>query len=80
MATMLSEVYEAFRSVNIDEARAQAAAEALSAFESRFAELRSDLRMVNLKLDVVIGVLVLFGLPLTWLVFRMAAKMGALHL
>ena len=39
MTTMVSEVYEAFRKANVSDATARKAAEAMAAYEARFASL-----------------------------------------
>lgn len=56
------------------EEKARRAAEALSTFEP----IQSDLRVLNIKLNLVISALVLIGLPSLWLLLRIAAKIGAL--
>ena len=75
---MLSEVYDAFRSISVPEDKARAAAEALSAATEPFTQLRSDFRITQLKLNLVIGFLVVVCLPSLWLLIKVAAKVGAL--
>ena len=63
MATMVSEVYEAFRSVGVPEDKARAAAEALAedqlATKADIAKLEKELLIVKWMLGVVIAAVVL---------------------
>jgi hypothetical protein len=78
VATVLSEVYDALRSISVPEDQARAAAEALSAATEPFTQLRSGFRITQLKLNLVIGFLIVVCLPSLWLLVEVAAKVGAL--
>lgn len=47
MTTMISEVYEAFKEAKVSDATARKAAEAVAAYESRFAAL--EIQLVDVK-------------------------------
>jgi hypothetical protein len=53
MTTMISEVYEAFREANVSDATARKAAEAISAYEARFAGLELKLEQINGRISLV---------------------------
>lgn len=74
MTTMISEVYEAFKEANVSEATARKAAEAVAAYEFRFAILERELWL----LKWMVGGLYAMILPSLWLLLRVAAKVGAL--
>ena len=75
---MLSEVYDALRSISVPEDKARAAAEAMSAATEPFSQLRSDFRVTQFKFNLVIGFLVVVCLPSLWLLVKVADKVGAL--
>jgi hypothetical protein len=74
MTTMIVEVYDALRSSGADEAKARAAAEAISNALDPIRIIQSDLRL----LKWMIGGIYLLGVPSLWLLLRVAAKVGAL--
>lgn len=47
MPTMISEVYDAFLASGAPEDKARKAAEAIAAFESRFARIEGDLNLLK---------------------------------
>jgi len=47
MATMLSEVYDALKEAGASEEKARKAAEAIAAYENRFAKVESDLNLLK---------------------------------
>lgn len=59
MTTMTSEVYDAFKEANVSDASARKAAEAIAAYEARFAniDLKIDgrLTLVMWQLAILIG-------------------------
>ena len=66
MTTMISEVYEAFKEANVSDANARRAAEAIAAYELRFAS-------IDLKLEKLDGRLTLMAWQLAILVGGVAA-------
>jgi hypothetical protein len=85
MATMISEVYDAFKEAGVSDETARKAAETLASYESQFAgirgelsDIRGDLKLVKWMIGTVfVGVLALGG-PSLWLLLGVAAKVGAL--
>ena len=67
MATIITEVYDAFRSAGADEDKAKKAAEALSAYDKRFAEIDVRFERINGRLDVI-----------TWMLATLIAGVAAL--
>src|SRR6185295_19150170 len=55
MATMISEVYDAFRASGTPEDKARKAAEAMSAYDSRFNGIEHDLGMIRGDMNTVRG-------------------------
>lgn len=53
MATMISEVYEAFKEANVSDATARKAAEAVAAYESRFVGLELKIERVDGRLTLI---------------------------
>jgi len=47
MATMLSEVYDALKEAGASEEKARKAAEAIAAYENRFARVENDLNLLK---------------------------------
>jgi hypothetical protein len=47
-------------------------------YRGEFAAIRSDMRVLNLKVNLIIAALVVIGSPSLWLLVRIAAKTGAL--
>ena len=89
MATMVVEVYDALRSIGIADDKAAKAAEAMATLEPQFAAMRqeykaefaavrSDIRVMGLRLNLVIATLLTLGVPSLWLLARIASKTGAL--
>lgn len=89
MSTMVVEVYDALRSIGIAEDKATKAAEAMATLEPQFATIRSDIeklrhetksdiRVLNLKVNLIIAALAVLGSPALWLLVRIALKTGAL--
>jgi hypothetical protein len=89
MTTMVVEIYDALRSIGVAEDKATKAAEAMATLEpqfaamrseyrSEFAAVRSDLRVLTLRVNLVIAALVMLGAPALWLLVRVASKTGAI--
>ena len=74
MSSMQSEVFEAFRTLNVPEKEAMAAATALSRRDADVASLNTRLSV----LVIMVGGLYAVLLPGAWLLLRMAFKSGAL--
>jgi hypothetical protein len=55
MATMISEVYDAFRASGTPEDKARKAAEAMAAYEGRFNGIEQDLGMIRGDINVIRG-------------------------
>ena len=55
MATMISEVYDAFRASGTPEDKARKAAEAMAAYDSRFNGIEHDLGMIRGDMNTVRG-------------------------
>ncbi len=53
MTTMISEVYEAFKEANVSDATARKAAEAVAAYESRFASLDLKVERIDGRLTLI---------------------------
>lgn len=53
MATMISEVYEAFKEANVSDASARKAAEAIAAYETRFAGLELRMERIDGRLALI---------------------------
>ena len=85
MTTMISEVYEAFKEAKVSDLSARKAAEAIAAYEARFAGLELAIERVSSRVNVLtwatgamatVGLVV--GAPSVWLLLRIAAKVSAL--
>lgn len=74
MSSMQSEVYQAFRSIGVDEDPAMKAAAALGQRDNDLAKL--DTRLAVLM--VMVGGLYAIIVPAAWLLLRMAFKGGTL--
>jgi hypothetical protein len=57
MATMISEVYDAFKDAGASEEKARRAAEVLASYEKEFADIRGMLRLHSWMLATVIAML-----------------------
>ena len=55
MATMISEVYDAFLASGTPEGKARKAAEAMAAYEGRFNGIEHDLGMIRGDINVIRG-------------------------
>ena len=77
MTTMISEVYEAFREANVSDERARAAAEAIAAYEARFAAIERRLVVLAWQIGALTAVVAGLGGPSLWLLLRIATKVGA---
>jgi hypothetical protein len=55
MALMLAKTYTAFKAAGVGEAEAQAAAEELAAFETRFASIESNISHMDGKTTAIEG-------------------------
>lgn len=53
MTTMISEVYEAFKEANVSDASARKAAEAIAAYEARFANIDLKIEKIDGRLTLV---------------------------
>ena len=47
MATMISEIYDAFKEANVSEEKARAAAEAIATYDRQFSSIRGDIAEVR---------------------------------
>ena len=61
MATMITEVYDAFKAAGVDDDKARKAAEAIASYETRFHDLKSDMAvlkwMVGTNIVLTLGAL-----------------------
>jgi 16S rRNA C1402 N4-methylase RsmH len=55
MALMLAKTYAAFKAAGVDEDQAQAAAEELAAFETRFTSIESNISHMDGKITAIEG-------------------------
>ena len=53
MATMISEVYAAFKEANVSDETARKAAEAVAAYETRFASLDLKIELIDGRLTLI---------------------------
>lgn len=67
MTTMISEVYEAFKEANVSDAIARKAAEAVAAYEARFASL-------DIKVERIVGRLT----PIQWMLALLIGGVASL--
>lgn len=47
MATMIAEVYDAFKAAGVDDDKARKAAEAIASYENRFTRIETDLSVMK---------------------------------
>ena len=59
MSTMIKEVYEAFKDAGTSEEKAASAAEAIADYESKFANIEPDLRLIKWMLGLIVAIDVL---------------------
>jgi len=81
MTTMIAEVYDAFKEANVSDATARKAAEAVAAYEARFAGLELKLEQIGGRMNLLtwmVGLNFTVTLGVLWLLLRTAAKVGAL--
>ena len=55
MATMISEVYDAFLAAGAPEDKARKAAEAIASYENRFSRLEADLLVLKWMTGTILG-------------------------
>src|SRR5215469_6865570 len=81
MTTMIAEIYDAFKEANVSDATARKAAEAVAAYEARFAGLELKLEQIGGRVNLLtwmVGLNFTVTLGVLWLLLRTAAKVGAL--
>ena len=59
MSTMIKEVYEAFKEAGTSDEKAALAAEAIADYESKFANIELDLRLIKWMLGLIVAIDVL---------------------
>jgi hypothetical protein len=61
MATMITEVYDAFKAAGVDDEKARKAAEAIATYENKFHEMKTEFQvikwMVGTNIVLTLGVL-----------------------
>lgn len=61
MATMITEVYDAFKAAGVDDEKARKAAEAIATYENKFQEMKTEFQvikwMVGTNIVLTLGVL-----------------------
>ena len=75
MARMLSKTYEAFMAAGVPEEKARGAAEEIAAYQGRFTKIDIDLAILKW---MIAGLYALGASSMTWLLLRVASKVGAL--
>ena len=85
MTTLITEVYDALLDAGASEPKARKAAEAIAAYEARFAGIELKLEQIGSRVNLLtwmVGalatVLLVVGAPSVWMLIRIAAKVGAL--
>ena len=53
MATMIAEVYDAFKAAGVDDEKARKAAEAIAAYDNRFARIENRLVEINGRINLL---------------------------
>jgi len=53
MATMIAEIYDAFKAAGVDDDKARKAAEAVASYENRFQDLKSDFQDLRSKVGML---------------------------
>jgi len=74
MTIMLVEIYDAFKEAKVSDETARKAAEAIAAYDDRFAKIDRHLMLMQWQL----GAIAVLLLPSLWLLLRVASKVGAL--
>jgi hypothetical protein len=59
MARMIAAVYQAFKAAGVDDGTAKAAATALAQRDDEFHEIKSEMRLLNWKVNAVLGLLII---------------------
>jgi hypothetical protein len=75
---MSFEVFDALRSAGVAEEKARAAAEAVAKDRPDVGYIKADVRVLQFRVNMLTGALLVIGLPALWLLWRVAAKVGAL--
>jgi hypothetical protein len=61
MATMITEVYDAFKAAGVDDEKARKAAEAIASYENKFQEMKTEFQvikwMVGTNIVLTLGIL-----------------------
>lgn len=70
MTTMISEVYEAFKEAKVSDATARKAAEAVAAYEQRFASIDLKIERLDGRLTLIQWMLALLIAGVTSLVIK----------
>jgi hypothetical protein len=78
MTLMLSEVYDALIEAGASDEKARNAATAIAKFEQRFNNIERRLVIVSWQIGALTAVTAAVGAPALWVLFRVAAKVGAL--
>jgi hypothetical protein len=77
MTVMQSEVFEAFRAIDVPEDKALKAATALSKRDDDVASLKADMTLLKWMVGALAAVTFSVGAPAVWLLIRVAVKVGA---
>lgn len=77
MASMSFEVFDALRSAGVAEEKARAAAEAMAKGQPDVSDLKAGVRVLQFRVGLLTGAMVVVGLPALWLLWRVADKVGA---
>jgi hypothetical protein len=80
MAMMISEMFDALRSVGVDDERARKAAEAVATYDPHIMRLRSDVRLLKWQAGAGLALTAAaigFNATTLWFVLRLVAKVGA---
>ena len=75
---MLAELYDALLAAGAPKEKARKAAEAVAAYEDRFARIERRLTVLSWQVGALTAVVVAVGAPALWLLARVAAKIGAI--
>jgi hypothetical protein len=78
MTIMLTEIYDAFKEAKVSDETARKAAEAIAAYDDRFAKIERRLAVLSWQINVAAALVALVGAPSIWLLLRIAAKVGAI--
>lgn len=78
MTTMITEVYDALVEAGASETKARSAAAAIADFEQRFNGIERRLMLLTWQVGTLTAITAGVGLPALWVLFRIAAKVGAI--